>query len=89
MTSIEYRVLSSDLLALGWTDAEVDYYADKLARMLARKLGTIGAVEVVRINRVCGMRPVRILTDDDDLDIYSLETRVREIANDVFDMVTA
>ena len=87
MTEITYRVFSSDLLACGLTDKEIDYYADKLAKVLASKLGSIGAIEVVRVDRESGGRPVRIFTDNDDLDIYSLETRVREIANIVFDVV--
>jgi len=89
MTEITYRIVSSDLLNMGLTSKEIDYYADKLAKVLARKLGHVGVIEVVRVEREFGIRPVRIFTDDDDLDIYSLETRVREIANDVFDMVTA
>ena len=44
---------------------------------------------MVRVDRESGGRPVRIWTDNDDLDIYSLETRVREIANIVFDVVTS
>jgi hypothetical protein len=87
MTEITYRVFSSQLLGCGFTDKEVDYYADKLAKVLASKLGHIGAIEVVRVDRESGGRPVRIYTDNDDLDIYSLETRVREIANIVFDVV--
>ena len=90
MTEITYRVFSADLLACGLTDKEIDYYADKLAKVLASKLkhiSAIGVIEVVRVDRESGGRPVRISTDNDDLDIYSLETRVREIANIVFDVV--
>ena len=89
MTEITYRVFSSELFGCGFTDKEVDYYADKLAKVLASKLGHIGAIEVVRVDRESGGRPVRIWTDNDDLDIYSLETRVREIANIVFDVVAS
>lgn len=89
MTSIEYRVVSSDLLGVGFTAREVDYYADKLAKLLVSKLGHIGRIEVRRVDGVAGMRPVRIDTDDIDLDTHALETRVREIANNVFDVVTA
>ena len=87
MTEITYRVVVADLLNLGWTSKEIDYYADELAKVLARKLGHVGVIEVVRVERELCPRPVRIFTDNDDLDIYSLETRVREIANDVFDVV--
>ena len=89
MTEITYRVVVADLLILGWTSKEIDYYADELAKELARKLGHVGVIEVVRVERESGIRPVRIFTDDDDLDIYSLETRVHKIANNVFDVVTA
>jgi len=89
MTSIEYRVVSSDLLGVGFTAREVDYYADKLKKLLVSKLGHIGHIEVVRVDGVTGMRPVRIDTDDPDLDVFDVETRVREIANNVFDVVTA
>ena len=89
MTSIEYRVASSDLLGVGFTTREVDYYADKLARLLVSKLGHIGHIEVRRVDGVTGMRPVRIDTDDLDLDTHALETRVCEIANNAFDVVTA
>ena len=89
MTSIEYRVASSDLLGVGWADAEVDYYADKLKKLLVSKIGHIGHIKVVRVEGVTGMRPVRIDTDDLDLDTHALETRVCEIANAVFDVVTA
>lgn len=87
MTEITYRVVVADLLNLGFTNKEVDYYADKLAKVLASKFGQIGAIEVVRVERESGIRPVRIFTDDDDLDVYSLETRVREIASVVFAVV--
>jgi hypothetical protein len=89
MTSIEYRVASSDLLGVGWADAEVDYYADKLARLLVSKLGHIGHIEVRRVDGVTGMRPVRIDTDDLDLNVFDVETRILDIANNVFDVVTA
>ena len=89
MTSIEYRVASSDLLGVGFTTREVDYYADKLKKLLVSKLGHIGHIEVRRVDGVTGMRPVRIDTDDLDLDTHALETRVCEIANNVFDVVTA
>jgi hypothetical protein len=88
MTEITYRVVVADLLNLGLTSKEIDYYADKLAKVLARKLGHVGVIEVVRVERESGIRPVRIFTDD-DLDVYSLETRVREIAVDVLDVVLA
>lgn len=89
MTSIEYRVASSDLLGVGFTAREVDYYADKLARLLVSKLGHIGVIEVVRIDGATGMRPVRIDTDDLDLNVFEVETRILDIANAVFDVVTA
>ena len=89
MTSIEYRIVSSDLLGVGFTDKEIDYYADKLKKLLVSKLGHVGHIEVVRVDGVTGMRPVRINTDDLDLDTHALETRVCEIANAVFDVVTA
>ena len=89
MTSIEYRVVSSDLLGVGFTSREVDYYADKLKKLLVSKLGHIGHIEVVRVDGVTGMRPVRIDTDDLDLDTHALETRILDIANNVFDVVTA
>jgi hypothetical protein len=89
MTEITYRVAVADLLNLGFTSKEIDYYADKLAKVLARKLGHVGVIEVVRVERESGIRPVRIFTDDDDLDLFQLETRVREIAVDVLDVVLA
>lgn len=89
MTSIEYRIVASDLLGVGWTDAEVDYYADKLERLLVSKLGHIDHIEVVRVDGVTGMRPVRIDTDDLDLNVFEVETRILDIANNVFDVVTA
>ena len=89
MTEITYRVVSADLLNFGLTSKEVDYYADKLAKVLASQLGHIGVIEVVRVERESGIRPVRIFTDDDDLDVYSLETRVREIAVTVLEVVLA
>jgi hypothetical protein len=89
MTEITYRVFSAELLACGFTDEEINHYADKLAKVLARKLGHVGVIEVVRVERESGGRPVRIFTDNDDLDIYTLETRVREIANIVFDVVVS
>ena len=89
MTSIEYRVASSDLLGVGFTAREVDYYADKLQKLLVSKLGHIGHIEVRRVDGVTGMRPVRIDTDDLDLDTHALETRILDIANNVFDVVTA
>jgi hypothetical protein len=88
MTEITYRVVVADLLNLGLTSKEIDYYADKLAKVLARKLGHVGVIEVVRVERESGIRPVRIFTDD-DLDVYSLETRVREIAVTVLEVVLA
>ena len=87
MTSIHYTVLVRNLLDLGWTDAEVVYYADKLKRVLGKKVGHIGSIEVVCANRLYGGRTVQILTDDDGLDIDSLDERVREIANNVFGWV--
>lgn len=87
MTEITYYVFSSQLIGCGFTDKEVDYYADKLAKVLASKLKHIGYIEVVRVDRESGGRPVRIFTDDDGLDIHSLDERVREIANDVFGWV--
>jgi hypothetical protein len=87
MTEITYRVNAVDLLNLGFTSKEIDYYADKLAKVLARKLGHVGVIEVVRVERESGGRRDRIFTDTDAPDIYTLETRVREIANIVFDVV--
>ena len=87
MTSIHYTVLVLELLDLGWTDAEVVGYADKLKRVLWEKVGHIGSVEVVCANGLYVGRTVQILTDDDGLDIHSLDERVREIANDVFGWV--
>ncbi len=65
----------------------MNYYADKLKRVLRENVGHIGSIEVVCANRLYGGRTVQIMTDDDGLDIDSIDERVREIANDVFGWV--